>query len=287
MRIGLSRRFEVLLWLAAAVASPAGAVNNGTVQGGLSHQQWPVGVFDPSQLPPTLNGATCSNVLIAPDWVLTAGQCAGSVPATTRVGFYVPFDADGCGGVNGQVAEAYTDPSGSVQLIRLGNTCGLHFTPFILNDGSAPVAGSTLYDLGWGGARGQRDRLHRHESLLLGLGRRRRPALRLRRQRLPAGLRDFRPQRRRLRAVQHFGAHGCLDRLHHQPREHRVPGQQSDRTELRRPVPRQPGAAAELTPRPGVLLSRTGQCGHTAAPIPRNAACNASPSSVAATWRAA
>jgi len=62
---------------------------NGIVDGGPTHQQWPVGVFsDPSTFPPVLNGASCSVFLIAPDWVLTAGICVSYVTVGMPIGFY-------------------------------------------------------------------------------------------------------------------------------------------------------------------------------------------------------
>lgn len=151
MLVGQSRRFQALLLLATGSA-PADAVINGTVDGGLAHQQWPVGIFDPSALPPSLNGASCSGFLIAPDWVLTAGICIPYIPIGAHIGFYAPIDSDACGVPNGQVSEVFTYPDSDVQLLHLDNLCGLHFTPFILNDGAPPALGTKLHDMGWGGS---------------------------------------------------------------------------------------------------------------------------------------
>ena len=151
---GQSRRFRVLLLLLATASAPVGAVINGVVAGGQGQQQWPVGIFDASALPPDLGGATCGAFLIAPDWVLTAGLCVSSIPVGTKVSFYAPADAEGCGGPNGHVSEVFTYPDNTVQLLHLDTVCGLHFTPFILNDGEAPAVGTKLYDLGWGASAG-------------------------------------------------------------------------------------------------------------------------------------
>jgi hypothetical protein len=154
MRVRQIRFFWALLLLLATAFAPADAVINGTVAGGPTHQQWPVGIFDASELPPGLGGASCSNFLIAPDWVLTAGICVASIPIGTHVNFFAPVDSEGCGGPHGQVSEVFTYPSNDVQLLHLNNVCGLHFAPFILNDGVAPAVGAKLYDLGWGGSSG-------------------------------------------------------------------------------------------------------------------------------------
>jgi len=144
------RRLRSLLLLLGAACAPAGAVVNGTVAGG--HEQWPVGVFESDQLPPTLGGASCSNFLIAADWVLTAGICVQSIAVGTHVLFYAPIDTDQCGGAHGDVSEVFTAPNGKVQLLHLANACDLQVPHFILNDGAPPAVGTKLYDMGWGGA---------------------------------------------------------------------------------------------------------------------------------------
>jgi hypothetical protein len=144
------RCFVLLL---ACAASPADAVVNGTVVNGPWNHQYPVGLFERDAFPPFLNGATCSNLLIAPDWVLTAGICAGSIANGMRDYFDYLVDYDSCGQASGQVAEVFADPNTGAQLVHLDHLCDLHyFMPLILNDGSPPAAGSQLYDMGWGGA---------------------------------------------------------------------------------------------------------------------------------------
>jgi hypothetical protein len=150
MLIGQLHRLRVLLALALALtAAPALAVIDGVVDGGLAHQQWPVGVLDPSSLPPEFGGQSCSGLAIAPEWVLTAGHC-GPLPLDIRLGFYAPVDVDSCGGPNGRVFEVFTDPDHDVELLHLHDVCGFHFPPFILNDGAPPVLGTKLHDMGWG-----------------------------------------------------------------------------------------------------------------------------------------
>jgi hypothetical protein len=145
---GLRRTLALCL---AAVTAPVGAVVNGSVDGPPGRLQWPVGVFQADQLPPTLGGTTCSAFLIAPDWVLTAGNCVGNIAVGVNIAFAYVVDTDSCGGAGGQVSEAFIDPSNRVELVHLDHLCDLYFPRFILNDGAPPAVGKQLYDIGWGG----------------------------------------------------------------------------------------------------------------------------------------